>query len=88
MNLKTGTRAKISVESVKRLAFNIDPNWSLKFNKGFMTVLSIDARHYQMLDRAFGALAVRFAAATSFGSERMLYFLGGVGQRIVFHLQQ
>ncbi|MCC6280689.1 MAG: hypothetical protein IT262_08820, partial [Saprospiraceae bacterium] len=45
MNLKTGTRAKISVESVKRLAFNTDPNWSLKFNKGFMTVLSIDARH-------------------------------------------
>ena len=77
MNLKTGTRAKISVESVKRLAFNIDPNWSLKFNKGFMTVLSVDARHYQMLDRR-SVLAVRFAAATSFGSERMLYFLGGV----------
>ena len=77
MNLKTGTRAKISVESVKRLAFNTDPNWSLKFNKGFMTVVSLDARHYQMLDRR-SVLAVRLAGATSFGSERMLYFLGGV----------
>ncbi len=77
LNLKTGTRAKISVESVKRLAFNIDPTWSLRFNKGFMTVLSMDARHYQLLDRRT-ILAVRLAAATSFGSERMLYFLGGV----------
>ncbi len=77
MNLKTGTRAKVSVESVKRLAFNTDPNWSLRFNKGFMTVLSIDARHYQMLDRR-SVLAVRLAGATTFGSERILYFLGGV----------
>lgn len=77
MNLKTGTRAKISVESVKRLAFNTEPNWSLKFNKGFMTVISLDARHYQLLDRR-SVLAVRLAGATSFGSERMLYFLGGV----------
>lgn len=77
LNLKTGTRAKISVESVKRLAFNIDPTWSLRFNKGFMTVLSMDVRHYQLLDRR-SILAVRLAAATSFGSERMLYFLGGV----------
>jgi outer membrane protein assembly factor BamA len=42
-----------------------------------MTVVSLDARHYQMLDRR-SVLAVRMAAATSFGSERMLYFLGGV----------
>lgn len=77
LNLKTGTRAKLSVESVKRLAFNTDPNWSLRFNKGFMTVVSLDARHYQMLDRR-SVLAVRLAGATSFGSERMLYFLGGV----------
>ncbi|MCA0235305.1 MAG: hypothetical protein LCH81_02870 [Bacteroidetes bacterium] len=77
LNLKTGTRAKLSVESVKRMAFNTDPNWSLRFNKGFMTVVSLDARHYQMLDRR-SVLAVRLAGATSFGSERMLYFLGGV----------
>jgi len=42
-----------------------------------MTVLGIDARHYQRLDKR-SILAMRFAAATSFGSENILYTLGGV----------
>lgn len=77
INLKTGTRAKVYTDIVKRFAFNTQPEWSLKFNKGFMTVLGIDARHYQMLDRR-SQIAVRVAGATSFGSEKMLYILGGV----------
>jgi hypothetical protein len=77
LNLKTGTRAKVYVEAVKRFDFNYQPNISLKLNKGFMTVLALDARHYQQLDRR-SILAMRLAGATSFGSERMLYFLGGV----------
>ncbi|MBL7776262.1 MAG: hypothetical protein JNK89_09680, partial [Saprospiraceae bacterium] len=77
LNLRTGTRAKIFVEAVKRFEFNTQPQWSLKFNSGFMTVLGLDARHYQRLDRR-SILAVRLAAATTFGSERILYFLGGV----------
>jgi len=77
LNIKTGTRAKISVEAVKRVAFNTDPSWNLRFNKGFMTVVSLDARHYQRLDRR-SIFATRLAAATTFGSERVLYYLGGV----------
>ncbi|MEZ4942927.1 MAG: hypothetical protein R3D58_18795 [Saprospiraceae bacterium] len=77
LNLRTGTRAKVFVEAVKRFEFNTQPNWSLKFNSGFMTVVGLDARHYQRLDRR-SILAVRLAAATTFGSERILYFLGGV----------
>ncbi|MBK8920561.1 MAG: PD40 domain-containing protein [Saprospirales bacterium] len=77
LNLRTGTRAKVFVEAVKRFEFNTEPNWSLHFNSGFMTVLGLDARHYQRLDRR-SILAVRLAAATTFGSERILYFLGGV----------
>jgi len=77
LNLKTGTRAKLYVEAIKRFDFNYQPNVSLKLNKGFMTVLALDARHYQQLDRR-SILAMRLAGATSFGSERMLYFLGGV----------
>ena len=77
LNLRTGTRAKLFVEAVKRFEFNTQPNWSLRFNKGFMTVIGLDARHYQPLDRR-SIFAVRVAAATSFGSERILYFLGGV----------
>lgn len=77
INLKTGTRAKIFVEAIKRFEFNTQPNWSLRLNDGFMTVIGLDARHYQPLDRR-SILAVRLAGATSFGSERILYFLGGV----------
>lgn len=77
LNLKKGTRAKIYTDVVKGFAFNTEPNWSLKLNNGFMTVVGIDARHYQMLDRR-SQLAVRVAGATSFGSEKMLYIMGGV----------
>jgi hypothetical protein len=76
-NLRTGSRAKLFVEAVKRFEFNTEPNWSLRLNKGFMTVVGLDARHYQPLDRR-SILAVRLAAATTFGSERILYFMGGV----------
>ncbi len=77
LNLKTGTRAKIYTDLVKGFAFNTEPDWSLKLNNGFMTIVGFDARHYQMLDRR-SQLALRFAGATSFGSEKMLYILGGV----------
>lgn len=77
LNLKTGTRAKLYGEVVKRFDLNFQPEWSLKFNKGLMTVIGLDARHYQLLDRR-SILAVRLAAATSFGKEKILYYLGGV----------
>jgi len=77
LNLKSGTRAKLYTDFVKGFAFNTEPNWSLKLNNGFMTVIGLDARHYQMLDRR-SQLALRLAGATSFGSERMLYIMGGV----------
>lgn len=77
VNLKTGTRAKLFVENVKKFAFNIQPDVSLKFNNGIMTIIGLDARHYHRLDKK-SILAMRLAAATSFGSEKILYFLGGV----------
>lgn len=77
LNFKTGSRAKIYTDLVKRFALNTRPNLSLRLNEGFMTVIGLDARHYQMLDRR-SQLALRLAGATSFGSERMLYILGGV----------
>lgn len=77
INLKTGTRAKLYTDVVKGFALNTEPNWSLKLNNGFMTIVGFDARHYQMLDRR-SQLAIRLAGATSFGSEKMLYIMGGV----------
>lgn len=77
LNIKNGTRYKVFAEAVKRFDLEVFPNTSLNFNKGFMTILGIDARHYQRLDK-HSILALRFAGATSFGSEKVLYFLGGV----------
>lgn len=77
LNIRTGTRAKVWVEAVKRFEFNTQPRLNLDFNSGFMTVMAFDARHYLPLDRR-SILAARLAGATTFGSERILYVMGGV----------
>ena len=78
INNRRGTRAKAWTEVVKRFDLNLfEAGPKLQFNKGFMTVLGFDARHYVSLDRR-SLIAVRGTGATSFGSERILYYLGGV----------
>ena len=78
VNYLNGTRYKVWAEVVKRFDLNLfESGEKLTFNKGFMTVLGVDARHYQRLDR-HAILALRFMGSTSFGSERNLYYLGGV----------
>ncbi|MDX1943229.1 MAG: BamA/TamA family outer membrane protein [Saprospiraceae bacterium] len=79
LNIKNGTRYKIFVEAVKKFDLNIGRNegTSLDFAKGAMGIIGFDARHYQRITK-YGVLATRLAGAASFGSERMLYFLGGV----------
>jgi hypothetical protein len=77
LNIKTGSRAKLYVDVIKGFAFNIQPSWSFDLKRGFTTIIGLDARHYQSLDRR-SIVALRLAGATSFGSERMLYTLGGV----------
>lgn len=87
INLKTGTRARFFVEAVKRFEFNTQPDWRFKLNSGFMTVLNLDARHYHRLDK-FSVLALRFAGATTFGSEKILYYVGGVDNWIIPRFNQ
>lgn len=78
INSRTGTRAKAWVEVVKRFDMNLfEPDKKFQFNKGFMTVLGFDARHYASLDGR-SIFATRLTGATSLGSERILYYLGGV----------
>ena len=76
-NLWSGSRMKFYGEMVKGMRIQLvdDPAFNLK--NGFMSVLGFDVRHYQRLDRR-SILALRAAGATSFGSEKMLYVLGGV----------
>jgi hypothetical protein len=77
LNIKNGSRYKAFAEVVKRFDLDIDDQFSLSFNEGFMTILGFDARHYQRLLK-HSVFAVRGAGATSFGSEKILYYLGGV----------
>ncbi len=78
VNYRHGTRYKVFVEFVKRFDLNLfEENMPITFKKGFMTVLGVDARHYQRLDK-HSIIAARFYASTSFGSERNLHYLGGV----------
>ena len=79
MNIKNGTRAKLGVEVLKRIQVQLVDKAQFKFNKGFMTTISLDARHYQRLDKR-SIVAFRLAGATSFGSENILFYLGGVDQ--------
>lgn len=77
INRFTGTRGKIYGEVIKKMQIQVVDDWKLDLAKGFMTVLGFDARHYLGLDRK-SILAFRLSGATSFGSERILFFLGGV----------
>jgi outer membrane protein assembly factor BamA len=77
INRFTGTRAKAYIEAVKKMDIQIVDNWRLNLAKGFMTVAGFDARHYLGLDRK-SILAFRLSGATSFGSEHILFYLGGV----------
>jgi len=77
MNIKNGTRYKFFGEVVKRFDVELSDGVSLGLNEGFMGVVGLDARHYQPVLK-YSVLAGRLAATTTFGSEKILYYLGGV----------
>ncbi|HNW97377.1 MAG TPA: hypothetical protein PKK00_03065 [Bacteroidales bacterium] len=66
-NLYYGTRWKIFAESYKRLDTK---------NK-MLNVVGVDYRNYQKISRTF-IWANRFAASTSFGTQKLVYYMGGV----------
>ena len=83
MNIKHGTRYKAFAEVQKRFAIDItDEGLTTDFAGGLLGNVGVDARHYQRLDK-HSIFAARFAAATSFGSERILYYLGGVDNWLI-----
>ncbi|MEZ5056377.1 MAG: hypothetical protein R2879_05000 [Saprospiraceae bacterium] len=75
LNIKNGTRYKIYSEIVKRVQVNLGDNFQFDLGEGYMGVVGFDARHYQRFLK-HSVLAVRGAGATSFGSEKILYYLG------------
>ncbi|MDH3650935.1 MAG: hypothetical protein OEQ53_14710 [Saprospiraceae bacterium] len=81
INIRSGTRFKVYTEVLKKFDLSVDP-LDFSFSQGFMTVVGTDARHYLNFAK-HSVLAGRFAASTSFGSERILYFLGGVDNWLI-----
>lgn len=77
LNIKNGTRYKVYGEIVKRFNLSVLDGFDFNVPKGAMGIVGVDARHYQRIAK-HSVLATRFNAATSFGSEKILYYLGGV----------
>ncbi len=75
-NIFNGSRYKVYGEFYNRFRADVANGFHFDPSLGTMGVLGFDARHYQRLDR-LSIFAVRGAGAFSFGSEKMLYFLGG-----------
>ncbi len=67
LNLYYGTRYKVFGEYYQLLSAN----------KNNMVVLGVDVRHYEKIHRTM-ILALRFAASTSFGQSKLIYYMGGV----------
>jgi hypothetical protein len=77
LNIRHGTRYKIYSEFINQFDMQLLDGFQFNLNRGFTGLVGFDARHYiPVLKRS--VLALRAAGATSFGSKRMLYYLGGM----------
>jgi len=75
-NMLNGTRYKFWIEGMNKFQIQFAP-WAFSASDDFMTIIGFDARHYLRLGR-YAVLAGRAAGTTSFGSEQLLFFMGGV----------
>ncbi len=76
-NILNGMRYKVYFEMQKAFILDIDPEPNLDFAKGFLNIFGFDFRHYQKLHKQI-IWANRVAGAGSFGSQKLIYYLGGV----------
>ncbi len=77
VNIYEGTRYKFYLEGINLFNVNLTDNFEIKPSLGFTTILGADFRHYiPVFEKA--TLAFRAAGATSLGSDKMLYYLGGM----------
>lgn len=77
LNIKDGTRYKFFAEFINSFDLQVVDGFKLTPSNGFTTIIGFDARHYiPLLSKS--VLALRMAGATSLGSQKMLYMLGGM----------
>ena len=75
LNTLHGARAKAYFEVAKGFDVDVTNGGSFGLNEGLLLLAGFDARAYQRVLR-HGVFAVRLAAATTFGRERILFYLG------------
>lgn len=85
LNILNGTRYKVYAEAHKAFQGNIsDREVSFKFkDTGWMGIVGADVRHYTRVHKQI-VWANRAASAMSFGTRKMLYYLGGVENWMIF----
>ncbi len=76
-NILNGTRYKFWFELHKQFEVNADQGLEVNINEGYLGVFGFDARHYQRIHRQL-TWANRIAGGTSFGQQKLIYYLGGV----------
>ena len=77
LNLYNGTRAKIFGEYYNRVDQIAKAYYYKDVKKADFFVVGLDFRHYKKLHRDL-IWANRFAASTSFGNNKLIYYMGGV----------
>ena len=72
LNIRHGMRFKIFGEHFRKIATSVTDETT-----GNLSVVGFDFRHYQKISREF-IWVNRFAGSASFGSNKLIYYLGGV----------
>ncbi|MFK8057297.1 MAG: hypothetical protein AB8F78_14330 [Saprospiraceae bacterium] len=75
LNIKHGSRAKFYGEVAKRFDVELAGEASFNFNEGLLTLIGFDMRHYERVFK-HSVFAIRAAAATTLGAEKILFYLG------------
>jgi WD40 repeat protein len=76
-NILNGTRYKIYSEAINEFNLNFADGFKLDASKGFTGVFGFDARHYIPIFK-HAVFALRATGATSVGSSKIVYYLGGM----------
>jgi Tol biopolymer transport system component len=87
VNIKNGSRVKFYSEIINSFDLDFNNGLNVDLSNGYTGVLGFDARHYIPIFKD-AVLALRGAGAVSVGSNRIVYYLGGVENWILNSFDQ
>ncbi len=77
INIKNGSRMKFYAEIINLFNLEFTGGTNIDLSKGYTGVFGFDARHYIPIFKD-AVLALRGTGATSLGTNRIVYYLGGM----------